>query len=135
MHIIKCVSAAVLVAAAAAPIAADAQRTRGRAVSVQGANGRGAIATSSVSRGGGTASSTRSIQTNRGYGATTVRNRTAADGIYDSSRITTLNNGTTFGRNTTATADGDGSATFSTTATGPKGRSSTVSGTVSTNRN
>ncbi len=134
MYMLKIFSALALVTAVAVPTGAEAQRAHGRVVSVQGANGRGGIVTTSVTRSGGTVSSARSLQTNRGYGGTTIRSRSRSDGVYQGSRTTTTNNGASFGRNTTATANGNGSVGVISTRTGPKGRSSTVSATLSTTR-
>jgi hypothetical protein len=111
-------------------VPAEAQRTRGHSVSIQGSNGRGAIQSRSIARQPGAASATRSIQTNGGRGATTTRDASWSDGTYSSNRATTTNSGKTFGRSTTATNNGDGTASFSSTGTGPNGQSSTVSGTV-----
>ncbi|MFA5970076.1 MAG: hypothetical protein WC816_12650 [Sphingomonas sp.] len=109
---------------------ADAQR-RGGSISVQGSGGHGGTASRSVNRQPGSSSVTRGIQTNSGKGATTTRGGSYSNGTYTGGATHTLNNGQTFGRSTTATANGDGSATISSTATGPNGQSGSVSATVS----
>lgn len=118
---------AALVAASTPAVAGP----RGHVISVQGANGRGAVQTRSISRQPGSATATRSLQTNSGRGATTTRDASWSDGTYTSNRTTTTNSGKTFRRTTTATNNGDGSASFGTTATSPNGQTRGVSGTVS----
>ncbi|MDK2768119.1 MAG: hypothetical protein KYX69_10430 [Sphingomonas sp.] len=135
MFMLKTAGALAIIASFTVPTAAEAQRVHGRVVSLQGANGRGGVITTSVIRGGGTVSSARSVQTNRGHGATTVRSRSRSDGVFQGSRTTTMNNGASFGRDTMATANGNGSVSLTSTRTGPRGRSSTVSATVRATRN
>lgn len=123
---------AILVTALAATITpASAQRFRSRNVSVQGANGHGYERYRTAQRQPGSVAVNRGIQTNGGRGAQTSRTASWGDGAYTGAKTTTTNNGTTFGRTTSAAANGDGSANFTTIFTGPKGNSSTVSGTVS----
>lgn len=105
-------------------------RTRSGAVSVQGPY-RGGTASRSVSRQPGSSSVSRGWQTNSGHGGTTTRGGSWSNGTYNGGATHTLNNGKTFGRTTTATANGDGTATYSSSVTGPNGQSGTVSGTVS----
>ena len=120
--------AAMVAGTAATPASA---RTRGHSLSVQGSNGRGFTRSRSVAREPGSSSISRNLQTNGGRGYASTRGASWADGSYEGGRTTTLNNGRTFGRSTTATSNGDGSASYSTTRTGIDGQSSTVSGTVS----
>lgn len=132
MSIAKTIATFALTAAIVIPFAADAQRARGRTVSVQGANGRGGAITTTAGGSAGSAYRTRSIQTNSGRGATSARSGTYANGVYTGGQATTLNNGTSFGRSTIATVNGGGSADVSSTLTGPRGNSTVVSGTAST---
>jgi hypothetical protein len=104
---------------------------RGRAVSVQGSGGRGYVASRWAVREPGSVSANRSIQTNSGRGVTSSRSRSVADGTYTGGATHTFNNGESFGRSTTAIANGDGTASFSTTRNRIDGTSATVSGTVS----
>lgn len=97
---------------------------------LQTSNGRGYRASRETNYGPGHVDSTRSVQTNSGHGYTTDREANWGDGQYESSKETALNNGKSFGRETTATANGNGSADYSTTFTGPEGNSKTVTGTV-----
>lgn len=110
---------------------AEAQRIRSSSRSVQGTYGRGYSASSSAVRGGGTATVTRGVQTNGGYGATTTRGHTLSNGAYTGGATHTTNNGTSWGRSTTATVNGNGGGSYSSTFTGPAGGSTTVSGGVS----
>ena len=66
----------------------------------------------------------------RGVEEGEARDASWGDGSFNGSRTTTLNNGNSFGRTTSATANGDGTANYSTTFTGPQGATRTVSGTV-----
>lgn len=97
---------------------------------LQTSNGTGYRTSRDTSYGPGHVDSTRSVQANNGRGYTTDREANWGDGQYAGSRETTLNNGASFGRETNATANGDGSADYSTTFTGPQGNSKTVTGTV-----
>jgi len=97
---------------------------------LQTSNGRGYRHERSRDYGPGHYSADRSTQFNNGRGATTARDATWGDGNFNGSRTTTLNNGNSFGRTTSATNNGDGTASYSTTLTGPQGGSRTVSGTV-----
>lgn len=135
-------------------------RSHGHVVSVQGAHGRGYTRQRMVTRQPGSASFDRSVQTNSGRGYTTSRDRNYGPGHFDSSRslqtndgrgVTAsrdaqwgngsyngsrqiaTNDGRTASRVTTATNNGDGTASYSTTLTGPNGQSRTVSGTASRN--
>lgn len=136
---------------------AQAQLRRGHIVSVQGAGGHGFTQWRSASRergsvtidrglqtnsgrgyeasrsrnyGPGSYDADRSFQTNSGRGAATSRDATWGDGSYNGSRTTTLNNGSSFGRTTSATNHGDGTASYATTVTGPRGATRTATGTV-----
>lgn len=143
--------------ATALPQAAMA-RTHGHSVSVQGAHGHGVVRERSVSRqpgsvsarrsvdwnngrgyeanrsrscAPGACSSARSLQTNDGRGVTTARSTSWDDGNFARSRVTTTNDGRSLSRTTSAHANGDGTADYSTTVNGPNGGSRTVSGTIS----
>jgi hypothetical protein len=116
-------------AALAAAVPAEA-RSHGHVRSVQGPFGHGYVQSRSVARQPGSASVTRSLQTNSGRGYVSNRSRSSADGVYTGGRTTELNNGKSFGRSTTATANGDGTADYTTTFTGPNGGSASRSGTV-----
>lgn len=102
-----------------------------RSLSVQGSAGRGFVASGSASRQPGSTSVTRGIQTNSGAGVSTNRNASWGNGSYSGGATHTLNNGDSFGRSTSVTDNGDGTANYSTTHTGVSGQSTTVSGTVS----
>ena len=155
------VSLAALVAGMmVATVPADAQVRRGHVAAVRGPAG-GAVQWRSAVRDPGSAtirrglqtrdgrgyrhsrrrdygpgyySADRSTQLNNGRGATTSRDASWGDGSFNGSRTTTLNNGNSFGRTTSATGNGDGTANYSTTFSGPQGASRTVSGTVQRRR-
>jgi hypothetical protein len=97
---------------------------------LQTSDGRGYRQERSRDYGPGHYSSDRSIQFNNGRGATTSREANWADGSYNSNRTTTLNNGSSFNRATSAINNGDGTASYSSTITGPQGTTRTVNGTV-----
>lgn len=101
---------------------------------LQTRDGRGYRHSRSREYGPGHYSADRSTQFNNGRGATTSRDASWGDGNFNGSRTTTLNNGNSFGRTTSATGNGDGTANYSTTFTGPQGASRTVSGTVQRRR-
>jgi len=124
------ITTAVAALAAVSTTPAMARNPHGHSISVQGSNGRGATQTRSVSRQPGSSSTSRSLQTNSGRGYQSSRSASWGDGSYDSSRTTTANNGQSVNRTTTATNNGDGTASFDSTATGPNGNSRGVSGTV-----
>jgi len=146
--------AAALGAASATPAEA---RQRGHVLSIQGAHGRGLVQTRSVSRQRGSASVNRSLQTNNGRGYQASRSRDYGPGHYSSDRsfhanngrgydssrdanwgngsysggrTTTTGDGRTAGRSTTATNNGDGTASYNSTVTRLNGNTRTVSGTV-----
>ncbi|MEO6216646.1 MAG: hypothetical protein ABIO86_11490 [Sphingomonas sp.] len=123
---------AAFAALSAAP--AMARGPHGHVRTIQGANGHGLVQSRSVSRQPGSATATRSLQTNSGRGYQSTRSASWGDGSYNSSRATTANNGQTVNRTTTATNNGDGTASYGTTVTGPNGNSRGVSGTVSVHR-
>jgi hypothetical protein len=97
---------------------------------LQTRDGRGYRHSRSGNYGPGYASAERSTQLNNGRGATTSRGATWADGAFNGSRTTTLGNGNSFGRTTSAAHNGDGTASYSSTVTGPQGATRTVNGTV-----
>lgn len=142
----------------ATALPADAQVRRGHVVSVQGARGHGAAQWRSVSRQRGSAtisrglqtnngrgyeasrsrnygpghySSDRSVQANNGRGASNVRDATWGNGAYSGTHIIAANDGRTRSRNTSATNNGDGTASYSSTLTRANGNAHTVSGTIS----
>jgi len=121
--------AGATLAASFAALPAAAQ-THSGSVTAQGPY-RGGTAARSVSRQPGSTAVTRGVQTNAGYGATTTRGGSWANGAYSGGATHTTNSGKTFGRSTSATANGDGTASYSSTVTGPNGQGATVSGTVS----
>lgn len=125
----RIITIATVGAIAFAAMPAEA-RFHGRAVSVQGSRGRGYVASRSIDREPGSVSANRSVQTNSGRGLSSTRSASVADGTYASGATHMLNNGQSFGRSTTATANGDGTASFSTTRNRIDGSSATVSGTV-----
>ena len=124
------VAGATLVGGIAA-VPAEAQR-RSSFISVQGPNGRGGTLSRSVNRQPGSSTVTRSIRTNSGAGGTTTRGGSWADGSYNGGATHTTNSGKTWGRSITASANGNGTSSYSSTITGPSGRTKTVSGTVRT---
>jgi hypothetical protein len=115
--------------ATALPAAAEA-RTRGFSGTFHGANGGSAVVQHSVDRQRGSRDATTSVQGANGHGYQTDRSAQWGDGQYQGSKETTLNNGKSFGRETSASANGNGSADFSSTFTGPEGKTKTVTGTV-----
>jgi hypothetical protein len=123
--------AGVTLAASVAALPAAAQ-THSGSVTAQGTY-RGGTAARSVSRQPGSTAVTRGVQTNAGYGATTTRGGSWANGAYTGGATHTTNSGKSFGRSTTATAtaNGDGTGSYSSTVTGPNGQAATVSGSVS----
>lgn len=151
-------SLAALSAGLAATVApADAQVRRGHVVSVQGArghgftqwrsasrqrgsatisrgvqtnNGRGYQASRSRNYGPGYYSSDRSVQANNGRGVTNSRDASWGNGAYNGSHTIAANDGRTRNRTTSATNNGDGTASYNSTITRTDGSSRTVSGTV-----
>lgn len=119
-------AAAIGLIAAATPAFA----WHGHVTRVEGPLGRGYVHSRSVSRAPGSVSVNRDTQTNRGYGMATSRQANWGNGSYNGSATHTLNNGETFGRTTSLTRNGDGTATYSATHTGVDGQSRTVTGTV-----
>jgi hypothetical protein len=115
--------------ATALPATAEA-RTRGFSGTVHGTNGGSAAVEHHVDRQRGSRDAVTSVQGSNGHGYETTRSAQWGDGQYQGSKETTLNNGKSFGRETSATANGNGSADFSSTFTGPEGKSRTVTGTV-----
>ena len=112
---------------AAGTLAADAQ-ARGGHLSVQGSGGRGLNAFRSINRQPGSVAATRSVQTNGGRGVTTTRGGSWSNGVYSGGATHTTNNGTTWGRSTSAIANPNGGRSFNSTVTGSAGSSATVSG-------
>ncbi|MEN2789391.1 hypothetical protein ABC974_07135 [Sphingomonas oligophenolica] len=84
---------AAFAALSAAP--AMARGPHGHVLSIQGANGRGLVQSRSVSRQPGSASVSRSLQTNGGRGYQSSRNASWGNGRYDSSRTVTADDGRT----------------------------------------
>lgn len=121
------------VIATALPATAEA-RTRGFSGTFQGPKGGSANVDHRVERQRGSRDATTSVQGSNGHGYETVRSAQWGNGQYQGSKETTLNNGKSFGRETNATATGNGSADVTTTFTGPEGNSRTVTGTVTRQR-
>jgi len=119
--------AATIVTSFAAASPADA---RSRFVSVQGRFGPGYTRSRSIHREPGHVSASRSFQANNGRGITSNRHADWGNGSYSGGASHTLNDGRSFGRNTTATNNGDGTASYSSTRTRLNGSTRTVSGTV-----
>jgi hypothetical protein len=122
-----------LLLGAAGVCAPASARSHGHVLTAQGAGGRTLVKSRTVERQPGAAHVERSRQGSGGHGATTVRDAQWGDGSFTGGSQTVLNNGKSFGRTTSATANGDGSATYSTTVTGPEGQSRTVTGTAKRN--
>lgn len=131
----KMVMAAAGLILTSATILAPAAEARafGRSASVQGSGGHGFTRYRNVDRRPGSTSVSRDFQTNSGAGMPTTRSANWSNGSYSGGATHTLNNGDTFGRSTTVTNNGNGTATYSTTHTGIDGQSTTVSGTVGHN--
>jgi hypothetical protein len=154
-HVLGFTALAAGLAAAAVP--AEAQARRGHVVMGRGSAGQGFAQWRSVTRDPGAAtvrrglqlsdgrgyrhershdygpgrySADRSTQFNNGRGATTSRDASWGDGSFAGSRTTTLNNGDSYRRTTSATSNGDGTANYASSVTGPQGATRTVSGTV-----
>jgi hypothetical protein len=154
-HVLSLAALAAGLTGVAVP--ADAQVRRGHVVVGRGTNGHGFAQWRSASRQPGSATVSRGLQTsdgrgyrhersrdyapghysadrstqfNNGRGATTVRDANWAEGSFNGSRTTTFNNGNSVSRTTSATNNGDGTAGYSSTITGPQGATRTVSGTV-----
>jgi hypothetical protein len=137
-HLLALTALAGTAAALLPATPAEAQVRRGHAVSVQGPY-RGYVRAGRVERGPGYRSADRTIQTRRGYGAssskdaswgpghysrdvsrqtnsgrgyTSSRDANWGDGSYQGGRSVTTNNGTSFGRSTSVTGNGDGTASY-----------------------
>jgi hypothetical protein len=128
--VIATAAAAFAVTLAALPAEAG---MRGRTVSVQGSGGRGYVASRSIARQQGSVSASRSLQTNSGRGIASARSANWGDGNYSGGATHVTNNGTSFGRSTNITKNGDGTASYSATRNRIDGSSATVSGTVNRN--
>ena len=100
-------------------------------VSVQGAGGHGYFRARTVNRHENGVSVRRNFQTNSGAGMVTNRRASWGDGVYTGNATHTFNNGASFGRATTVTGNGNGTANYITTRTGLDGHSVTRSGTIS----
>lgn len=149
--------AALTAGMAATAVPAEAQVRRGHSVSVQGARGHGFTQWRSASRQRGSAtisrglqtnsgrgyeasrsrnygpgyySSDRSVQANNGRGVTNSRDAAWGNGAYNGSHTIAANDGRTRNRTTSATNNGDGTASYNSTLTRANGSSRTVSGTV-----
>ena len=118
--------AALVTCAATAAEARQFHGSRG----IHGPNGRGVTRTVDITSGGGQRLETRSLQTDRGRGITSQRQREVDEGSFVGSRTRTLNNGTHWGAATNATKNGNGTASYERTYTGPGGETLTRSGTV-----
>lgn len=98
--------------------------------SVQGPNGRGFHHDYNASRGGGQAAMSRNIQTNDGRGLSSQRGYQVQDGQFHGATSHVTNSGKSWGRSTSAVANGDGTATYQRDITGPNGGSASRSGTI-----
>jgi hypothetical protein len=123
---ISLLAAAIALAGTATPAFA----WHGHVTRVEGPFGRGYVHSRSVSRAPGSVSANRNTQTNGGYGMATNRQANWGNGTYNGSATHTLNNGESFGRTTSLTRNGDGTASYTTTHEGVNGQTSTVSGTL-----
>ena len=122
-----------LIAGATAMTITDSASARGfsRSGTIMGARGRSATYSGQVTRGGGQASGTRSIQGSEGRGATASFNRSCAQGSGCTRDATlTTNSGKTWTRDGSVQPTGDGGYTGSVTTTGPNGGEVTRSGSV-----
>jgi hypothetical protein len=113
---------------AAAPAEA---RWHGSFVGREGPGGRGYFRTRSVNREPGSVSVNRNFQTNSGRGMTSNRSASWGNGTYNGGATHTLNNGESFGRSTSVTRNGDGTASYTTTHTAIDGDTRTRTGTIS----
>ena len=129
---IRTCAAAVGLAAMTATLFASAAEAapRNRYVQVQGADGRGYVASRNARRTSSSFTANRSIQTNGGYGLN--RNRSAAygEGSYSGASQTVFNSGRSINRSASVHDNGDGTASYQRTVTGSEGRSRSVSGSV-----
>jgi len=105
-------------------------RERGRSVSVQGAHGHGYSRSRDIQRQPGQVSAHRSLQTNGGRGYQASRNAQWGNGNYNGARQIATNDGRSASRMTSATNNGDGTASYASTLTGPNGGTRTISGTA-----
>jgi hypothetical protein len=111
----------------------SASRQRGSATvsrGLQANNGRGYEASRSRNYGPGYYSSDRSVQTDNGRGVTSSRDASWGDGAYNGNHMIAANDGRTRDRTTSATNNGNGTASYNSTLTRADGSSRTVSGTV-----
>jgi hypothetical protein len=105
-------------------------RSRSFHHSVQGLDGRGYQHSYHMVRGGGQGAMNHNVQTNGGRGLTIQRSYRTQDGQFNGQTSYVTNGGKSWGRSTSATANGDGTANYDRTLTGPGGRTVTRSGTV-----
>jgi len=121
-------TAAALGLTLAGSIAANSAEagTRSRSVSAQGAYGYGYNRSRAVTRQPGSTSVNRGIQTNSGRGVSSSRSANWGNGSYQGGVSHTTNNGTSWGRSTSAVRNDDGSVNAVTTRTRPDGSTGTV---------
>jgi hypothetical protein len=123
-------AAALAVIAMAGTLSVAEARSRSFHHSVQGPNGRGYQHSYHMVRGGGEGTLNHNVQTNGGRGLTSQRSYRAQDGQFNGQTSHVTNGGKSWGRSTSATANGDGTANYDRTLTSPGGRTVTRSGTV-----
>ncbi len=124
------ITALLATAATALPMSAAQARTHGHVAAGHTASGVGVVHARSVTREPGAVSAHRTTQTSNGRGITTDRTASHGDGAYQCAVTHTTNNGKTFGRSTSATGNGDGTADATMTRTRADGTTRTVSGTI-----
>lgn len=98
-----------------------------------GPAGRSLSTMGQVSTGNGMRTATRSLQGSGGHGAThdSTAGYDASTQTFSHSAGTTTNNGATSSRNGSTTLNGDGTATHTSTMTGPAGKTATQQSTLS----
>lgn len=125
---------AIIIAAMTATLTtatvAEAQVSRGFHRSAVGPHGRSISQTYHATAGHGVRTANNSVQTGGGRGITSRSSRTAGNGQVDATRTHTLNNGTSWGRSASATANGNGTADLTRSYTGPAGNTATRNRTV-----
>lgn len=128
------IAVAALGSLAAMFAATGAEAKRGSAVVAHGPEGRGVAAHRSVDRDVGSKSVSSGIHTADGRSAHTQRDKSWGNGSYSGSASHELGNGQTAGRDVNATANGDGTLSYSASRTGFDGSTNSKSGTVGTPR-
>lgn len=93
-----------------------------------GYHGRVVHSAGGVERGGGQASGWHSVQGSHGHGYNSSFSRSCSDGTCTRDATKTMNNGNTWTRSGSITANGDGTGSYNRTTTGPNGGEVTRSG-------